>query len=78
MKKLWNIVNGFKVKNTTKNEIYIMICMLSNLLFGGILWGIIGRFIMSGVVDLVCFMGYPAVFIGLYGGLFYLFNHEFA
>lgn len=37
----------------------------------------VGRLFLPGIDWLICFMGYPAMFIGLLGGTLYLYNHEF-
>lgn len=77
MKTLWTFINGFEIKISRKNGLYLVILILVNLLIGGLLWGLIGRHFLPGVDWLICFMGYPAVLVGFMGGTFYLFSHEF-
>lgn len=77
MKKLWNAINELRVKKTTKSKLYLSLLILINIVVGGALWLLIGRFLLPGVGWLLCFMGYPAIFIGFFGGILYLYNHEF-
>ncbi len=78
MKKLWNVINELKLMKTMKSRLYIASLVLINITIGGAIWLIIGRFFLPGIEWLFCFMGYPAVFGGLLGGVLYLYNHEFA
>ena len=78
MKRLWNVINEMKMKKVAKIKLYLGALILINIVIGGAIWLILGRFILPGIDWLICFMGYPAVFIGLLGGILYLYNHEFA
>lgn len=78
MNALWMAVNGFTMKSTTKNIIYVGLRMLANVVIGGIAWCLVGRLFLPQIEWLICFMGYQAVFVGFLGGILYLYNHEFA
>lgn len=78
MKKLWIIINELKERKETKNTLYLGLMILINLLAGGLIWLMIGRFLLGGTEWLVCFMGYPAIFVGLFGGILYLYDHKFS
>ncbi len=78
MKKLWNVINQLRAGKSMKNRIYLMLLILINIIIGGAIWLLIGRLLLPGIEWLICFMGYPAVFIGFFGGVLYLYNHEFA
>lgn len=78
MKKLWKMVNESSMKRKVKNSIYVTILMLLNALAGAVLWLLVGRLILPGIDWLICFVGYPAVFVGFIGGTMYLYNHEFS
>ncbi|MCR4922400.1 MAG: hypothetical protein K5931_00100 [Lachnospiraceae bacterium] len=78
MKKLWNVINQLRTGKSMKNRIYLMLLILINIIIGGAIWLLIGRLLLPGIEWLICFMGYPAVFIGFFGGVLYLYNHEFA
>lgn len=78
MRTIWQLINCLKISKKVKNFMYIFMLILINAILGGIVWGIFGRFYCPGVAWLICFMGYPAVIIGLFCGVIYLYNHEFA
>ena len=78
MKILWNVVNELKIKKEAKNKIYLAILILINIVTGGVVWLTLGRFILPGRDWLLCFMGYSAILVGFFGGLLYLYNHDFA
>lgn len=78
MKRLWNAINETKISKATKNKLYLGALIAINVLIGGGAWLLLGRLILPGIDWLLCFMGYPAIFIGFFGGILYLYNHEFA
>lgn len=78
MKKLWTMINELKIKKRMKNKLYLVLMILLNVSIGGLIWLAFGRLILPGIDCLLCFMGYPAIFVGFFGGILYLFNHEFA
>ncbi len=78
MKKLWNIINRLETKKSMKNRIFLVSLIFVNIVIGGTIWLLIGRLLLPGIDWLICFMGYPVVFIGFFGGVLYLYNHEFA
>ena len=78
MKQLWNVVNGLDVRKDSKARVFLWLLAVANILIGAGLWLLIGRIFLPGIEWLICFMGYPAIFIGFFGGILYLYNHEFA
>lgn len=78
MKRLWNVINEMKIKKEIKNKLYLGVLIAINIVMGGVVWLLFGRLVLPGTVWLLCFMGYPAIFIGFFGGILYLYNHEFA
>lgn len=78
MKQLWNVVNGLDVSKDAKARVFLWLLAVANILIGAGLWLLIGRIFLPGTEWLICFMGYPAIFIGFFGGILYLYNHEFA
>lgn len=78
MKTLWNMVNQIDVKNTWKNNLFLVLFILINMVLGACAWLLLGRLILPGTDWLLCFMGYPAVFVGLFGGVIYLYRNQFA
>lgn len=78
MKTLWNMVNQIDVKNTWKNNLFLVLFILINMVMGACAWLLLGRLILPGTDWLLCFMGYPAIFVGLFGGVIYLYRNQFA
>ena len=78
MKTLWNMVNQIHIKNTWKNNLFLVLFILINMVMGACAWLLLGRLILPGTDWLLCFMGYPAVFVGLFGGVIYLYRNQFA
>lgn len=78
MKRLWNAINETKISKATKNTLYLGVLIAINVLIGGGAWLLLGRLVLPGIDWLLCFMGYPAIFIGFFGGILYLYNYEFA
>lgn len=78
MKRLWNVINEMKIKKEIKIKLYLGVLIAINIVMGGVAWLLFGRLVLPGIAWLLCFMGYPAIFIGFFGGILYLYNHEFA
>ena len=78
MKTLWNMVNQIHIKNTWKYNLFLLLFILINMVLGACAWLLLGRLILPGTDWLLCFMGYPAVFVGLFGGVIYLYRNQFA
>jgi hypothetical protein len=78
MKKLWNVVNGLDVKRDVKAGLFLWILIIGNIGIGGGLWFLFGRILFPGIEWLLCFIGYPAILVGFFGGILYLYKHEFA
>lgn len=77
MKKIWEIVNSMRLKLMEKNALFLVTVIIINCLLGAFIWFVLGRYVLPGIEWLICFMGYPAVFLGGIGGTIYLYNHEF-
>ena len=78
MRILWSIVNAFKVKRIIKIRLFLSFLVVKNIAIGAGIWLLIGRLFLPGIDWLICFIGYPAIFLGFFGGILYLYNHEFA
>ena len=78
MKTLWNMVNQIHIKNTWKYNLFLPLFIFINLVLGACAWLLLGRLILPGTDWLLCFMGYPAIFVGLFGGVIYLYRNQFA
>lgn len=78
MKKVWFFVNGFKLKKEIKSRLFVLIMIILSMLAGGGIWGLAARFWLPEITWLICFMGYPGIFVGFLGSVIYLYNHDFA
>lgn len=78
MKRMWNIIDSFKVKRETKNRLFIWSQIMFYALAGAVVWVLLGRLVLPGIDWLLCFIGYPAIFIGFFGSVLFLYNNEFA
>lgn len=73
MKKLWTVINEMKISKQTKNKLFLGLLILINMALGGVIWLLVGRLLLPGIEWLWCFMGYPAIFIGFFGGIYFLY-----
>lgn len=78
MKRTWKLIDSFKVKKETKNKMFIWSQVMLYVLIGAVVWGLLGRLVLPGIDWLLCFSGYPAIFIGFFGSVLFLYNNEFA
>lgn len=76
MRYIWNYVNALHVKRILKNCIYVICLTVLSAIIGAVAWLIARNLGFSGIDWLLCFVGYPAT-IGYFGGILYLYNHEF-
>ena len=67
-KRAWN--------REKKQYVFILVNMLFFALIGLVCWIIAGQFLTKDISWLICFIGYPAVFIGFFGGVLYLYRKE--
>lgn len=68
MRKLWNIsknVNLFLTLNT-----------IAWAIIGFILWCVVRLVAFDNIISAICFIGYPAFFIGIIGGIIFLWNRN--
>ncbi|MGN0702075.1 MAG: hypothetical protein ACI4KL_02725 [Lentihominibacter sp.] len=77
MGAIWNRINNFNINDSVKNRLFIMLMCILYGMAGGVVWLIIGRAFLPEVYWGLCFIGYPVVLGGLFGGILYLYNHEF-
>ena len=78
MKKIWVKVNELNIKKENKIRFFLISMILIWMLIGGIAWLLVGKNIWPSYSELLVFIGLPGAFIGLYGSIIYLYNHNFA
>ncbi|MCR5747622.1 MAG: hypothetical protein K6G03_07925 [Lachnospiraceae bacterium] len=74
MYAIWNIVGSLRLKNAVKKKLFVLIMVFINILAGALVWYLAGRIFLPQTEWLLCFMGYPAFFIGFFGGNIFLYN----
>ena len=57
-------------------SIFVIANMIITAATGAAAWLIVDWFANLPVISLICAMGYPAVFIGFIGSIFYLMNRD--
>lgn len=76
MKLLWNMINKFDMKIRWKRYLFLLCFSLICAATGLVFWLLAGRAIWFDVQWMLCFLGYPMVYIGFYGGYIYLAYHD--
>lgn len=76
MKKIWNTVKTLRLKNEYKNKLFILLSVVEYCLIGGLIWLVLGKIYFPGISWLLCFIGYPGIFIGFFGSILYLYRHD--
>ena len=77
MKSLWNTINKLHLTRECKIKLFLLFHTVICGLVGVLLWIPIHFYALNSAPWFFFFMGYPAVFIGVFGGIIYLYNHEF-
>ena len=77
MKTLWNFVNTLKLNTVHKNQVFLALSTAGSCLFGLLIWYLIHFFTLNTMPWLFCFISYPGFFIGIIGGVIYLYQHDF-
>lgn len=77
MSIIWKMVNAWSMNKKAKTNCFILISCLMSALAGFFLWFLLGIILWGKIKYLLCFVGYPMVFVGFFGGIYYLYNHEF-
>ena len=57
-------------------SIFLIVNMIITAVIGAAIWLIVDWFANLSVISLICAIGYPAVFIGFIGSIFYLMNKD--
>ena len=57
-------------------SIFLIVNMIITAAIGAAIWLIVDWFANLSVISLICAMGYPAIFIGFIGSIFYLMNKD--
>lgn len=78
VRKIWLGFEAASLEKRVKANLFIGLMIIICACLGAVAWLALGRLLLSDAVWLFCFMGYPAAFGGLFGGIFYILRHEFS
>lgn len=77
MRTIWNIVNKLEIRRDSKRHVFFLLVSILSGALGAMIWIFIGKFFLTDIIWLLCFIGYPAVFVGGVCGVIYLYGHDF-
>lgn len=77
MKTLWNTVNKLHFTKGGKNSAFLFLNAVFFSILGAVLWIPVHIYTLNCVFSLFYFVGYPGFFIGVVGGILYLYRHDF-
>ena len=74
MNLLWNCINRISLNDQLKITTFLFCSTVLAALMGFSIWWCIHFFVLNRMDWMICFMGYPALFAGFLGGVFYLWK----
>lgn len=77
MLKMWNVLNRANLRKNTKSFLFVSYNFVVAAMVGVVVWMVLGKLLFPGVLWMLCFIGYPGIFAGFFGGIIYLYNNEF-
>lgn len=76
MKMIYGYVKKKAWSTEKENAVFLFCNTLFFMAVGTLCWLLAGRWVWNEVEGLVCFIGYPAIFWGLIGGILFLFRQD--
>lgn len=73
---IWKSLEKQAWSKLTRQKVFLVSAMLAFGFIGAILWGLIGKVFLPDGSWLLCFIGYPAVFGGFFGGFLFLGGYD--
>ena len=73
---IWKILDQKAWNPIRKQKVFLVCSMLIFCLLGGAVWGLVGRWFVPDITGLLCFVGYPGIFLGFFGGILYLWRQD--
>ena len=68
MGAIWNRINNFNINNSAKNKLFISLVSVLYGIAGGLIWLTVGKVFLPEIYWGLCFIGYPVVLGGVFGG----------
>lgn len=78
MNYLWKYIEKSAMTVEMKSSLFICMSAIICGLAGALVWLMFVRWILPGTMWLICFTGYPMAIGGIFGGILYLWRHEFS
>lgn len=72
MNMLWEWIDQRNLSEKAKTYVFLLLNIVIFGALGLVVWMIVSRFTLSTLDWAICFVGYPAFFIGYLGGFFFL------
>lgn len=72
MEDLWNYCNARNWNQKRKIQLFLTMNTLLFAAVGLLAWSAVRWFAFNTIVGMLCFIGYPAVILGVFGGSIYL------
>lgn len=76
MNIIWNFINSITANKKSKSYIFLTLTTAICALTGLAIWYFIHFFAFKEISWALCFAGYPGFFIGLIGGVLYIYRHD--
>ena len=75
-KRMWQSISRMSLSKETKQKIFLFDSVIIYGLLGGIVWLLLGQWILPDISWAICFVGYSAVFAGFFKGILFLYNQD--
>lgn len=71
---IWCFVEALVHSNRKRKTIFLLSSSIVFAILGLLVWFVAHFFVLDDITWMLCFMGYPAMFLGYLGGVLYLWN----
>lgn len=78
MQYLWRKIQKSTMKIENKNKLYLLLRVLGYTLVATLIALMMCLVVDLSIYSIICLIGYPALFLGFFGGVLYLYRHEFS
>lgn len=78
MERIWSYIHNKSWNTERKNHLFLFLTTLISSAIGFIIWYALHFFVLNKISWALCFTGYPGFFMGFFGGILYLFRHDFS
>lgn len=75
MKFIWQYIHNKKWQEERKTRMFLFLTIAFSSIAGLAVWYTLHFFALNKISWAICFAGYPGFFVGLIGGILYLYHH---